>query len=139
MNYIVSNNIKTTILTIILLSGGFIGITSPLPILSAASAELYQNAICDNINLNFNHIEQIQRQNQEDSQTTANGQQPSSIEALNPGDFGDPLSNMEDTFTGANTNDESLLNLDKNIINICINDNDKFLDAELVGTQEHLF
>jgi hypothetical protein len=46
---------------------------------------------------------------------------------------------MEDTFTGANTNDESLLNLDKNIINICINDNDKFLDAELVGAQEHLF
>jgi hypothetical protein len=102
LRYIVSNNKKATILTIILLSGGFIGITSP-PILSAASAEIYQNAICDNINLNLNNIEQVQRQNQEDFQTTVNGgQQPSSIEVLNSGDSRGPLSNIQDKFTGAN-------------------------------------
>jgi len=68
--YIVSNNVKATFLTIILLSG-FTGITSPP---SSASAEIYQNAICDNINLNLNHIKQIQRQNHEDSQITDNEQ-----------------------------------------------------------------
>ena len=129
MSYIVLNNIKATFLTIILLSG-FIGITFPPP--SSASAELYQNVICDNINLNFNHIEQIQRQNQEDSQTTDNGQQLSTMEGLNLGDSGGPLSNIEDTLTDANINDESLLNLDRNIVTVCINNNDNFLDAESI-------
>lgn len=46
MNYIVSNNIKTTFLAIILLSG-IMAIISHPPILSAVSAEIYQNAICD--------------------------------------------------------------------------------------------
>ena len=129
MSYIVLNNIKATFLTIILLSG-FIGITFPPP--SSASAELYQNVICDNINLNFNHIEQIQLQNQEDSQTTDNGQQLSTMEGLNLGDSGGPLSNIEDTLTDANINDESLLNLDRNIVTVCINNNDNFLDAESI-------
>jgi hypothetical protein len=97
-----------------------------------------QNVICDNINLNLNHIEQVQRQNQKNSQTTDNLQQPSVIEGLNPRDSGGLLSNIEDTFTDANINDESLLNLDRNIINVCINDNINFLDAELVGTQEQI-
>jgi hypothetical protein len=118
LNYnIVSNNIKATFLTIMLLSG-FIGITSPP--LSSASADLYQNAICDNVNFNLNHINQIQRQNQEDSQITSNGQQPSTIKALNPADSGGPLSNMEDTFTDANINDKPLLNLNKNIVNVLL-------------------
>jgi FG-GAP-like repeat len=137
LSYIVSNNKKATILTIILLSGGFIGITSP-PILSAASAEIYQNAIYDNINFNLNHIEQIQRENQWNSETTDNGQQPSAIEALNIGDSKDAISNIEDTFTGANINDKSSSNLEKNIVNVCINDNDNFLGAELVGGQEQI-
>ena len=57
---------------------------------------------------------------------------------MNPADSGGPLSNIENTFNDANINDESLLNLDKNIVNICINDNDNFLNSELVATQEQI-
>ena len=54
------------------------------------------------------------------------------MEGLNLGDSGGPLSNREDTLTDANINDESLLNLDRNIVTVCINNNDNFLDAESI-------
>jgi hypothetical protein len=136
LNFIISNNIKATILTIILLSGGVIAITSPVP--PSAEAEIYQNAICSNVNFNLNHIKQVQLQNQEDSQTTTNGQQPNDIERLNSLDSGGLLSNMEDRSTDANIDGEPVLNLEKNIVNVCINDNDNFLGAELVGGQEQI-
>ena len=48
------------------------------------------------------------------------------------------LSNIKDKLTDANINDEYLLKVDRNIVNVCINNNDNFLDAELAETQEQV-
>jgi hypothetical protein len=86
-----------------------------------------QSANCDNTNVNLNDINQIQRQNQAvgntiDTAATLNGESLTGDEALN-------------ALTGNGDGTGGLLNLDRNIINICINSNDNTLTGTFTGEQ----
>jgi len=100
---------------------GIIGISS-----FTAYGEIYQSAKCDNTNVNINGInqEQIQRQSENNHFDTSEteAQQLTPEEALNA------LTN--------NNNGEPLLNVERNIVNICINDNDNELTGIFRGQQE---
>jgi hypothetical protein len=86
-----------------------------------------QSANCDNTNVNLNDINQIQRQNQAvgntiDTAATLNGESLTGDEALN-------------ALTGNGDGTGGLLNLDRNIINICINSNDNTLTGTFTAEQ----
>ena len=83
-----------------------------------------QSANCDNTNVNLNDINQIQRQNQAvgntiDTAATLNGESLTGEETLN-------------ALTG---NGGPLVNIDRNIVNICINSNDNTLTGTFTSTQ----
>lgn len=116
------NNKNSAIFLATLLVAGIIGISSP----STAFGDAYQSAKCDNTNANINGIDQtqVQRQDQSntfgDESTELNGQEltpEQALDALN-GNGGEPL-----------------LNIERNIVNICINENDNELDAEFFPFQ----
>ena len=81
----------------------------------------YQTSECDDTNVNINGISQAQVQQQgqsnnlEEETVELNGQEMTPEEALNA--------------LNGNGNGEPLLNLERNIVNVCINDNDNELDA----------
>ena len=87
-----------------------------------------QSANCDNKNVNINDIRQIQRQSQAVGNTigeaaTLNGESISGEEALN-------------ALTGnGDPSGSPLLNIDRNIVNICINSNENELEGTFVPTQ----
>jgi hypothetical protein len=86
----------------------------------------YLSAKCDNTNVNINGIDQSQIQQQDQTQnqdetTELNGQELTPEEALN-------------ALTG-NGNGEPLLNIERNIVNVCINENDNLLDADFFPSQ----
>lgn len=101
---------------------GIIGISS-----FTAYGEVYQSAKCDNTNVNINNInqEQVQRQSEGNNFDTSGteAQQLTPEEALN-------------ALTNNNNNGEPLLNVERNIVNICINDNDNELTGIFRGEQE---
>ena len=134
------NNKNSAIFLATVLVAGIIGISSPF----AASAQEYSgydkeekkygnggpaylSAKCDNTNVNINGIDQTQIQNQDQSnnleEETAelNGQEMTPEEALNA--------------LNGNGNGEPLLNIERNIVNVCINENDNELDAEFFPFQ----
>jgi hypothetical protein len=118
-------------LVTVLLAGIFgIGILSS-PLLTAYG-QTYQNAKCDNTNVNINGIGQTQIQTQDttdnvlDENTGLTGQQ----QELSPEEELEALN----TLIG-NGNGEPLLNIDRNIVNLCINDNDNELVGIFTGTQ----
>ena len=88
----------------------------------------YLSAKCDNTNVNINGIDQTQIQQQdqtnnlEEEATELNGQEMTPEEALNA--------------LNGNGNGEPLLNLERNIVNVCINENDNELDAEFFPFQQ---
>lgn len=98
--------IKTVLLT------GIIGIFSSLV---AASGEIYQSAKCDNTNVNINGIEQTQLQRQFENNELD--------QTLNEED----LMEEEALDVLLNGDGESLLNIERNIVNVCINDNENTL------------
>ena len=51
---------------------------------------------------------------------------------------GQRLAPEEETLKALTGNGEPLLNGERNIVNICFNTNDNFLDAEFIGTQEQI-
>lgn len=111
--------------TVILVAGIIgTGLYSPLN----SYGEIYKNAKCDNTNVNINGIdqEQIQRQDVTNDLGTENtgltGQELTPEEAMNA------LSN-------GNGNGEPLLNIVKNIVNVCINDNENELTGIFTGEQ----
>ena len=94
------------------LVAGIIGISSSHV---AASGEVYQSAKCYNTNFNINGIEQTQLQRQFENNEldqTLNDEELMEEEAL------DVLLNGDG---------ESLLNIERNIVNVCINDNENTL------------
>ena len=116
------NNKNSAIFLATVLVAGIIGISSPF----AAFGDAYQSAKCDNTNVNINGIDQSQIQQQDQTQnqeetTELNGQELTPEEALN-------------ALTG-NGNGEPLLNIERNIVNVCINENDNELDAEFFPFQ----
>jgi hypothetical protein len=146
------NNKNSAIFLATVLVAGIIGISSPL----AASAQeyggydkeykkddpykekdekkygnggpAYLSAKCDNTNVNINGIAQTQAQQQDQSNnfdneeaTELNGQEMTPEEALNA--------------LNGNGNGEPLLNIERNIVNVCINENDNELDAEFFPFQ----
>jgi hypothetical protein len=123
---IVSTIKKTSsIFLIVILISGFIGLTYPV----SSYGKTYQSAICDDINLNINGIDQKQTQRQTENnnfETTTNDQVIPEEQALNA---------LTDSIGNGNVEDP-LLTLDRNIVNVCFNENDNFMDAELSGTQE---
>ncbi len=125
---IVSNK-KSAIFLAVILVAGVIGISSPFD----AYGETYQSAKCDNINLNINDIgqKQIQQQNQEDSQTSADGQQ------LIPEKEEESLDVLTGNANG-NGNSKSLLNLEKNIVNVCANFGNEDSPVVYGASQEQL-
>jgi hypothetical protein len=118
------NNKNSAIFLATVLVAGMIGISSPL----AAFGDAYQSAKCDNTNVNINGIDQkqIQQQDQigelEEETAALNGQEMTPEEALNA--------------LNGNGNGEPLLNLERNIVNVCINENDNELDAEFYPFQQ---
>ena len=83
-----------------------------------------QKANCDNKNINVNDINQIQRQNQ------AVGNTIGTAAALN----GESLTG-EEALNALTGNDDPLANIDRNIVNICINSNDNTLTGTFTATQ----
>jgi len=87
----------------------------------------YQTSECDDTNININGISQAQVQQQDQSNNLEeeiaelNGQEMTPEEALNA--------------LNGNGNGEPLLNLERNIVNVCINENDNELDAEFFPSQ----
>jgi hypothetical protein len=120
LNKLISTKNTNVLFLASILVVGIIGISS-----FTAYGESYQSANCDDTNININGInqEQIQRQNQNNNFDAA------ATEAQQ-------LSPEEQTLKALTGNGESLLNVERNIVNICINDNDNSFDAELFGTQE---
>jgi hypothetical protein len=119
------NNKNSAIFLATVLVAGIIGISSPF----AAFGDAYQSAKCDNTNVNINGINQAQVQQQdqssnlgEEATTELNGQEMTPEEALNA--------------LNGNGNGEPLLNLERNIVNVCINENDNELDAEFFPFQQ---
>ena len=118
------NNKNSAIFLATVLVAGIIGIYSPF----AAFGDAYQSAKCDNTNVNINGIDQTQIQQQdqtnnlEEEATELNGQEMTPEEALNA--------------LNGNGNGEPLLNLERNIVNVCINENDNELDAEFFPFQQ---
>ncbi len=149
---ILTKRISAIFLVIVLIAGAF-AISSPLTVYGQQYEQDYQqdydssyyqsdprmnddhhsdkkgqSANCDNTNVNLNDINQLQRQNQAvgntiDTAATLNGESLTGEEALNAiTGNGDP--------TGG-----PLLNLDRNIINICINSNDNTLSGTFDASQ----
>ena len=83
-----------------------------------------QRANCDNKNINVNDINQIQRQNQ------AVGNTIGTAAALN----GESLAG-EEALKALTGNGDPLFNIDRNIVNICINSNDNTLTGTFTPTQ----
>ena len=113
----------STIFLVVILIVGVIEISSQF----TALGESYQSIKCDDTNVNINGInqEQIQRQSENNNfdATATEAQQ---------------LTPEEETLKALTSNGEPLVNLERNIVNICFNTNDNFLDAEFIGTQEQL-
>lgn len=115
-------NINALFLASILVVG-IIGISS-----FTAYGEIYQNANCDNTNVNINGInqEQIQRQSENyNFEPTVNGEDLKS----------DEEEGTLNTLTGTDDS-QSLLNIEKNIVNICINPNDNVQEVTVTQSQE---
>jgi hypothetical protein len=113
-------------LAAIILTGGIFGIySSPL----TAFGEKYQSAKCDNTNVNINGIDQDQIQRQDAKDNLSN----------EPGLTGQELipENAMNPLTGNNGNgdDEPLLDIERNIVNLCINDNENELTGIFRGEQ----
>ena len=102
-------------------------INPPQEWMTAVTDKKGESANCDNTNVNLNDINQVQRQNQAvgntiDTAATLNGESLTGDEALN-------------AITGNGDGTGGLLNLDRNIINICFNSNANFLSGTFDGTQ----
>ena len=151
MSKIVSTKTSAILLATVLVAGVF-AISSPLTVYGQHYSHNYQqdddssyyqsdprmddrshsdkkgeSANCDNTNVNLNDINQLQRQNQAvgntiDTAATLNGESLTGDEALN-------------AITGNGDGTGGLLNLDRNIINICFNSNANFLSGTFDGTQ----
>ena len=102
-------------------------INPPQEWMTAVTDKKGESANCDNTNVNLNDINQLQRQNQVVGNTigtaaTLNGESLTGNEALN-------------ALTGNGDGTGGLLNLDRNIINICINSNDNTLTGTFTAEQ----
>ena len=87
-----------------------------------------QKANCDNDNVNVNDLSQVQRQ----EQTLRSG-------GFNP-DAGDAALSGQDltpdeAFAAINGNGDPLITAERNILNVCFNDNDNELSGDFTGTQ----
>jgi hypothetical protein len=86
-----------------------------------------QKANCDNKNINVNGVEQRLVQDQLVESTLAGSPEGASIagEELTP----------EEAFAAMNGNGDPLINAERNILNVCFNDNDNDLSGTFTGTQ----
>lgn len=115
-------------LAVILVTGGIFGIySSPL----TAFGEKYQNAKCDNTNFNLNGIDQDQIQRQDATDNLSNepgltGQQQELISE-------DAMNALTDS--NGNNDEEPFLDIERNIVNLCINDNENELTGVFTGEQ----
>ena len=90
------------------------------------SAKQSQKANCDNKNINVNGIDQIQRANQLVDNTLGSTDDASIAgQELTP----------EEAFAAINGGADPLINAERNILNVCFNDNDNDLQADFSGTQ----
>ena len=91
------------------------------------SAKQIQKANCDNKNINVNGIDQRQIQNQLVDNTLAGSTDDASIagQELTP----------EEAFAALNGNGDPLINAERNILNVCFNDNDNELTNDFTGDQ----
>jgi hypothetical protein len=129
INKVSTKKTNAIFITIVLLVAGLIGIGISSPL--TTYGESYQNAKCYNTNVNINGLdqEQIQRQDVTNDLGTENagltGQQD-----LTPEEAMNTLSNGN-----GNNGEELLLDIDRNIVNVCINDNENELTGILTGRQ----
>lgn len=88
-----------------------------------------KNAKCDNTNININGIdqEQIQRQGITNDLGTEKSGLTGQQENLTP-------TEEEMNALNGNNGEEPLLNIDRNIVNVCINDNENELTSIFTGT-----
>jgi hypothetical protein len=86
----------------------------------------YQSAYCDNSNVNIIGLDQnqIQRQTQNNESIQ---EQALDAQQLTPEEAWNSLND--------NNNGESLLNIDRNMVNVCLNDNENSLIASFSGLQ----
>ena len=92
------------------------------------SAKQFQKANCDNENINVNGIDQRQAQSQLFENTLTDD--------ANAGITGQELT-PEESLAAINGNgDPSLVNIDRNILNVCFNDNDNDLDGFFDARQD---
>ena len=86
-----------------------------------------QRANCDNNNVNVNGIEQKQSQRQLVDSTLAGSTDDAAIagQELTP----------EEAFAALNGNGDPLINAERNILNVCFNDNENSLTGEFTGEQ----
>lgn len=89
-----------------------------------------KNTKCDNTNVNINGIdqEQIQRQGITNDLGTEKSGLTDQQENLTPAE-------EEMNALNGNNGEEPLLNIDRNIVNVCINDNENELIGIFTGTQ----
>ena len=148
MNKIVSTKKTSAIFLAIVLVVGVFAISSPLTVYGQQYEQDYESAYypshpgmaednqhvkiqkanCDNDNVNVNDLSQVQRQ----EQTLRSG-------GFNP-DAGDaPLSGQDltpdEAFAAINGNGDPLITAERNILNVCFNDNDNELSGDFTGTQ----
>ena len=87
-----------------------------------------QKANCDNENVNINGVVQAQTQ----EQTLGSG-------GFNPGAGDAALTGQdltpEEAFAAINDNGDPLITAERNILNVCFNDNDNELNGDFTGTQ----
>ena len=91
------------------------------------SAKQIQKANCDNKNINVNGIDQRQTQNQLVDNTLAGSTDDASL-------AGQELS-PEEALAALNGNGDPLINAERNILNVCFNDNRNSLSGTFTGTQ----
>ena len=96
------------------------------------SAKSSQKANCDNENVNVNDLSQVQRQEQAIGNNVDNAVDEATLD-------GQQLTPEEEALNAITGNgdggSQSLLNIDRNIVNICINSNDNTLSGTFTSTQ----
>ncbi len=161
MSKIVSTKINACFLAIVLIAGTF-AISSPLTVYGQQyeqdyshnyqqdyhssyyyssdprmhdnhSAKPSQKANCDNENVNVNDLSQVQRQ----EQAIGNNVDDAAVdEATLDGQQLTPEEEALNAITGnGDGGSQSLLNIERNIVNICINSNDNELAGAFFGVQ----